>query len=564
MKEPELSITGSLAWLVWIVLCALTLIQMPFRLIVAEQLITQSDTPGAVQVDQIARALYLVAVVAFATMGLWVLRRRERAQSHMGWLMLLIGLVVALETFCSVYAIWGLSIQTGRQPPFVLEAAWVQHWIWTTRIALLFIFLPLLFPDGNLPSPWWKPLFWATVALHVSGLVPYALASIPLENNLIGLVEIPNPLAVPASATWALWLRPLPILVALPALIALWTSNTGWWRKIGVALYAAAIVVLAYLPGLMQIALLCLAAASSQFWRYRSASLVERQQIRSLALVVGVAGTLWAGSNIAWWLWREDGELIRDVLMVAYRLVLVAAPVALGLAILRHRLWDIDLILNRTLVYGALSTLVVAVYALIVSGLGLLFRNDSNLAASLLATGVIAVIFQPARTRVQDTTNRWLFGDRDDPAGVLTRLTTHLEAADSSGALLATLVETIATSLKLPYVALWLRTEDGSLDVAAQTGQKPDEVEMIPLMLQGEHIGQLVVAPRSPGEPLSTADQQLLAAIARLTATTARTIQLTDAVQEARVRTVSAREEERRRLRRDCTTGWGLFWPARG
>ena len=196
-------------------------------------------------------------------------------------------------------------------------------------------------------------------------------------------------------------------------------------------IYLVTIVFLAYQPGLLQIAALCLAALASQIWRYRGAAPVERQQIRALVLVLGLAGTLWAGSNVAWWVLRADGETIRDVLAAAYRVTLLAAPVALGSAILRYRLWNIDLIINRTVVYGALTTLVLVVYTLIVTGVGRLFHSENNFAASLLATGVIALLFQPARMQIQSTANRWLFGQWDDPSGVLTRLTSQMEAADS-------------------------------------------------------------------------------------------------------------------------------------
>ena len=294
----------------------------------------------------------------------------------------------------------------------------------------------------------------------------------------------------------------------------------------------------------------------------------QKQQVKwvVMAIVVTVLGT------IDWVLFFEffppsggQALLLNNTLHYPFALATqVAIPVGITIAILRYRLWDIDIIINRTLVYGALTMIVAAIYVVIVAGSGRLFHNENNLIASLSATGVIAVIFHPLRSRLQLNVNRWLYGERDDPAGVLTRLTSQLETTGSSGSLLTVLVETIASSLKLPYVALWLYTEDGSLTLVTQTGVQRTEVETLPLMHQQDSVGQLQVAPRAPGEALSTEDRQLLAAIARLTAATARTIQLTDQVQEARVRTVSAREEERRRLRRDLHDGLGPVLASQG
>lgn len=299
----------------------------------------------------------------------------------------------------------------------------------------------------------------------------------------------------------------------------------------------------------------------AQVYRYRRLSApIERQQTKWFVFGFGsVVGAVLLWTILFVLLDPPPGEM-RLLINLQGQGFLALFPtlfaVCIGVSLLRYRLWDIDLIVNRTLVYGVLTASVVVVYAFLVSGLGLLFQNEDNFAASLLATGVIAVLFQPARTWIQGATNRWLFGEREDPASVLTRLTSQIEATHSDDSLLSTLVKTIASSLKLPYVGLWLQ-EENTIDLVAETGQQPDSVEMLPLLHQQMPIGRLVVARRSPGEAFSDADLVLLSAIARLTATTARTIQLSDEVQEARVRTVSAREEERRRLRRDLHDGLG-------
>jgi signal transduction histidine kinase len=287
----------------------------------------------------------------------------------------------------------------------------------------------------------------------------------------------------------------------------------------------------------------------------------QKQQVKwvILAIIVNFLGA------INWILFFEffqpvggRAQLLNNTLNYPFAVASqVAIPVAITIASLNHRLWDVNILLNRTLLYNALTVIVVAFYVAMVTGTNRLLHSENNLVPSLAATGVIAVFFHPMRSRLERGINRWLFGERDDPTTLLTRLTSHLDAGESGPSLLANLVETIAVSLKLPYVALRLRDGEGALGAAFEYGRKLGAVEILPLMHQNVAIGQLEVAPRSPGEALSAADQQLLAVIARLAATAARTLQLSDQVQEARMRIVTAREEERRRLRRDLHDGLG-------
>jgi signal transduction histidine kinase len=348
------------------------------------------------------------------------------------------------------------------------------------------------------------------------------------------------------------------------------------WSMIPLLLWMAAWLMTS-LPNLdpaepvgIQLSLLMLALiVGAQVYRYRRVSTtVQRQQTKWFVFGFGIvfaAVFLWMIISVALPFPPGPERVLSNLVGQGFlSLFPVAFVVCIAISLLRYRLWDIDILINRTLVYGALTVTVVALYVLIVAGSSLLFHNENNLIASLAATGVIAVFFQPLRERLQRGVNRWLYGERDDPAGVLTRLTSRLESTGSGDSLLAVLVETIASSLKLPYVALWLDEGVDGLTLATESGAQPPHVETLPLLHQQEKVGELVVAPRSPGEALSNDDRQLLAAIARLTATTARTIQLTDAVQEARVRTVSAREEERRRLRRDLHDGLGPVLASQG
>jgi len=302
-----------------------------------------------------------------------------------------------------------------------------------------------------------------------------------------------------------------------------------------------------------------------QAYRYRRVSeVVERQQTKWV--VLGVVASLSGFIIFRLLPWPfEYPELYRDLVFItAGSLFLLLIPLSFGLAIMRYRLWDIDLVINRALVYGTLTVSTMALYVLVVGYFSNIFGKGSNTIIAFIATGLVAVLFEPLRERLQRFFNRLMYGERDDPESVLARLSRQLAATLEPEATLPTIVETIAQALRLPYAAITLQEPGGEQRIAAEAGKPPVEIIRLTLTYQSSPVGQLLLAPRSRGESLSTADRRLLGVIAHQAGIAVHTVRLagelrrlnTD-LQQSRERLVAAQEEERRRLRRDLHDGVG-------
>jgi signal transduction histidine kinase len=288
-----------------------------------------------------------------------------------------------------------------------------------------------------------------------------------------------------------------------------------------------------------------------QIYRYRRVSSpTQRQQTKWVVYGLSLG---WGGYlvglilSLVFPVLTQTGPLVAVIASAAVYGLLLLTPLSIGFAIVRARLWEIDVIINRTLVYGILSVCVVGVYVLVVGALGALIGTSGNLVIELLATGLVAVLFQPLRAWLQRGVNRLLYGQRDEPYAVITQLSQRLEATLAPDAVLSTIVDTVAQALKLPYVAILLKHED-TFRLSASAGALVGEPLILPLVYQKDAIGQMRLAPRTPGEPFTPADRRLLDELVRQAGLAAHAVQLTADLQRSHEQLEQRVEERTREL----------------
>jgi hypothetical protein len=413
-------------WLSWsiaalsLVLCAASIV-----LFYLSQSVQPPNTWGTS--GNSAVFIFLVPFLPFPLVGALIASRRPG--NPIGWLCLAAGLLWMLSIFTGAYAVYGLLVSPDSVP-FPAAIGSLTEWLWAPCLGLLGTYMILLFPDGRLPSRRWRPLAWlsgAVLVLASAGIAlePTSFADLGGVRNPFGLEEQPWVADVVGSV---LWLLPVCIL----------------------------------------------ASAASLFLRFRRSGREERQQIKWIAfaaalvafsfLALLVTESLFSpvGTNPGRPLW---GKLFEDAVTLSY----AGVPIAMGFAVLRYRLYDIDVVINRALVYGSLSATLAALYLGGVATTQAIFRTltgqeQQPQLAVVVSTLVIAALFNPLRGRIQSFIDRRFYRRKYDARKTLETFSARLRDETDLQTLNGELTKVIQETMQPAHVSLWLRPDVGPKD----------------------------------------------------------------------------------------------------
>jgi hypothetical protein len=369
--------------------------------------------------------LGFVPFLAFPLVGALVASRRP--QNPIGWICLAVGFLFMLLGITDNYSVYGVA-NPGSVPYPVAVGTLGNQWLWMPTVGLLGIYLILLFPDGRLPSRRWRPLAWLSGVMILLFSVAEGLAPGPLENQ----GRVPNPFGLEEHP---------------------WLAD-------------AAIVILPLLP------LCILASAVSLVLRFRRSGGEGRQQIKWIAFVASFAGLMYLIVMVSPFIVAPEmmggggrlppPPLWFELLFSVAALGFAGIPVAIGFAVLRYRLYDIDVVINRTLVYGSLTAMLVAVYfGGVATAQGVLRaltdQQQQPQLAIVVSTLVIAALFNPLRRRIQSFIDRRFYRRKYDARKTLEAFSAKLRDETDLDALTGEVVGVVRETMQPAHVSLWLR-----------------------------------------------------------------------------------------------------------
>jgi signal transduction histidine kinase len=443
-----------------------------------------------------------------------------RTGNRMGWLFLADGLALALALAAKAYA--------SAPRPGAAWAGWAFTLVLEAGTPLSFL-VPLLFPDGRPPSRRWWPVVWLAIASALFAVASVAVSAVNYASNF------PH-------------LRDPVTIVPAPVLAAAYNQN----QILQVLLFGA--------------------GAAAVIVRLVRSSGEERLQLKWFTYAAAVAALAF---GVAAFLVPQP--------VIAFAVFFPLIPAAVGIAILKYRLYDIDLVISKTIVYGSLAAFITAVYVLVVAGIGSLGSSSvgagsrPGLGLSILATAVVAVAFQPARERLQRLANRLVYGKRATPYEALSEFAGRMGGTYDADDVLSRMARVLAEGTGADRAVVWLKDGAGLKAGAswpAGTGPPPrvamaggqpsaiagaDRVALVDY--QGETLGALSVAKR-PGETLTPVEGKLMSDLAAQAGLVLHNLGLTRQLQArlaelqaSRLRIVTAADDQRRRIERDIHDG---------
>jgi signal transduction histidine kinase len=482
-------------------------------------------------------AILLVAALAYATVGALVASRHPR--NPVGWLFLLAGLGFAAWVMCEEYAVRGLLLSPGSLPAAELigyQADWVPI-VAAGSIPLVF----LLFPNGRPLSAQWRPLSWVASACLV-GIA--AVAVVGWTPQAQGLADR--------------WER-LGIRVTNP---------------IGIRSFEPVAQVIAFTLGLA-LAAMFLASVVSLVLRFRRARGEERQQVRWLAYAGAVAAGILL---LAPFSLGEEATVIGNFFWFSITLVLaLGVPVASGIAVLKYRLYDLDIVVKKTVVLGALLALLTAVYLVVVVGIGALVGGANDPVLTFAGAAVVALAFQPVRTRALRLADRLVYGKRATPYEVLSEFADRVSGTYSTEDVLPRMARLLAEGTGAREARVWLRigeelrpaaahpAADGETPPVPLSGEDPPDVPgadlAFPVRHRGDLLGAITVAMR-PSEPPTPSQERLVRDVASQAGLMLSNVRLTEELRAnleelraSRQRIVTAQDSRAKALERNLHDG---------
>ena len=484
------------------------------------------STISGVTGDQMLAAFALVAVVAFGAIGALVAGRTGNA---LGWAMLAIVDMFAISTATETYATYAF---TAKSPlPLATFAAWIGTLTLFLTLALL-VTIPMLFPSGRPRWRWvWRTYLSATAVL-IAGF-----AILPQEVSGFQGHGEPNPFAVQA---WADVVGPILTVAGLSILACLLLSIVG--------------LVL----------------------RFRGSQGDERQQIRWLAYV-GVAVLVVFVANMVLGVTAGDdpsspvvGAVSDGAFFVLLVLVLVGVPLACGIAILKYRLYDLDLVVKKTVVFALLAAFIALVYTAIVAGVGALVGSGSSTLLSFVAAAALAIAFQPVRDRARRFADRLVYGKRATPYEVLAEFSDRMAETYATDDVLPRMAQVLARGSGASDARVWLHVAG---ELRSEASSPPDAPGVPPLRIvsdtlpafpegthavevrhQGDLLGALsVVMPAD--DPMTPGRERLVRDLAAQAGLVLRNVRLIGELRASRQRLVAAQDEERQKIERNIHDG---------